>query len=276
MVYGLGNQTRYPLNADVAFPGLVKQRIRMNTGINAAGESQQSVPIDIGTAADSTAYTITVGDRPVSFTSDGSATATEIRDGLIAKLRTDSIISSKFTVAATDADTLTLTHRLFGVNEVVTVGGGGTGYALGTVVNSATSAALPYGLVVAAKTSYPLVDGLPTVSVPSASGDIILGIAASTLSNPQEVAGQTDGYSRKRDLVNILQQGVIWTTSEAAIAVGDTLYFRHTASGAFTKTGVVSGSSGTGKSVLPASRPDGPSVLLSDGTILVPIAINLP
>jgi hypothetical protein len=273
--YGLGNQTSYTQNADLALPGLVRQRTKLDTVINGASDTRQEVAIDVGTAANTTAYTVTVGNITQTYTSDGTATATEIRDGLIAALKASTIINSKFTVEVVDADTLKLVHRLWGVNELVSVGGGGAGYAA-TNTAAVSSAMIPYGLVAAAKTGYGMADGVPVAGLPSAAGDTILGIFASTKTVPLAMPTQTEAAYRRGDRMGVLSQGVIWAVAEVAITFTDSLFFRHTASGGLTQLGALSNASGTGKSALARVRPDGPSFIRSDGSILVPVAVNLP
>ncbi len=48
-----------------------------------------TLAVNVGTVANSTAYTVTLGGNDYSFTSDGDATADEVRDGLIAAIGTN-------------------------------------------------------------------------------------------------------------------------------------------------------------------------------------------
>lgn len=272
--YGANAAIPYLNYSDPGLPGLFRDISQVDTYINSGGDTAQVVTIDIGTAANSTTYNITALGTTVPFISDSTATATEIRDGLIAAL-SGTIIGSRFTIAIVDADTLTLTNQILGQDDVVTVSGGGTGYAA-TNTASGTSARIGYGLIVCTKAGYGSVFGTPVAALPTGSSDRVLGITGGTHaevaqgSNPNVVGGI---YSA--GLMNVMKRGSIWAVSEVAIAQSDSLYYRHTTSGAFTQVGVISNASGTGKSALSGVAPCGDSVVLYNGTIIVPVNVTL-
>lgn len=268
--YGVGNQTQYPLNSDRAFAGMPVQTNKVDSYINSAGTTQQTVAIAIGTAANSTAYTVTGLGQTISITSGGSATGVAIGTALAAAIQANSVFSSRFSVGAVNGSTgnFTLTSRLFGVDTAVAVSGGGAGYAATNNV-SARAANIAYGLVVAKSG---ILDGVPMGALPTGASDVIAGIAVATTSLPAPDAATGDAIYRNGDVMAVMARGVIWAIAEEAVATNSSLFFRH-GSGTL---GVIAASSGTGKAALPGCRPAEPSITLRDGTILVKVEVNIP
>jgi len=258
------------LNSDRAFAGMPVQTNKVDSYINAVGTTQQSVAIAVGTAANSTAYTVNVLGQAVSITSDADATAVEIGTALVAALRANSVVSSRFTISAANGSTgnFTMTARLFGVDTTVTLSGGSTGYA---ATNTASTRAgnIAYGLVVAKSGT---LDGVPMGALPTGGSDVIAGIAVATTSLPIPDAATGDALYRNTDVMAVMARGVIWAIAEEAVATNSTLYFRH-GSGTL---GVIAASSGTGKAALSGCRAAEPSITLRDGTILVKVEVNIP
>jgi hypothetical protein len=268
--YGLYNQTYYPLIADRGFAGLAVYTDKVDSYTNATGTTQQSVAIAVGTAANSTAYTVNVLGQAVSITSGGSATAPAIGAALVTALQANSVVSSRFTIGAANGSTgnFTMTARSYGFDTTVTVSGGSTGYAA-TNTASAQSSSIGYGLVVIKSGT---LDGQPMGALPGSSSDVIAGITVATHSLPYPDATATDAVYRAGDVMNVLSRGTIWAVCEEAIAVTSTLYYRYSTG----TLGVIAASSGTGKTALSGFRPSEASITLRDGTILCKIDVSLP
>ncbi|MGC8710964.1 MAG: structural cement protein Gp24 [Leptodesmis sp.] len=267
--YGLGNQTYYPLNADRAFAGLAVYTDKVDTYTN-IGTTQQSVAIAIGTAANSTAYTITTLGQTVSITSDDTATAAEIGAALVAALRANSVIGSRFAISAADGTTgdFTMAARSYGFDTAVVTSGGGTGYAA-TNTASVQAATIGYGLVVIKSGT---IDGQPGGALPRSSSDVIAGVTVATHGLPLPDATATDAAYRAGDLMSVMSRGTIWCLAEEQIAVNSTLYYRYSGG----TLGMIAASSGTGKAALSGFRPAEASITLRDGTILCKVDVNLP
>lgn len=73
----------------------------------------QVLTVDVTTVANATLYTVTINGVLCNYTSDADATATEIRDGLIAAINGSSQ-ASKVTAALVDADSFTVTSDVLG------------------------------------------------------------------------------------------------------------------------------------------------------------------
>ena len=273
--YGMGHQTVGAASAEDGYAGLVRDLRASDTYANAQTTTKQTYVIALGTAANSTEYTITAGGFTISYTSDGDATQAEIKAGLISAFNANADIGQYFSIADTGAAALTLTHRDYGTNTTVSVAGGA---AAGTNTAATTSTTLPYGRIVTVGSSATDTDGLGSVQLPSATGQIVAGVTIATHSIPREgePPTETSGY-RAQDPVSVAKQADIWVSAEAAFAAADAqVYFRHTADGALANLGVIAPASGTGLDELVGARVQRPSITLSDGTFLVPLTINIP
>lgn len=262
--------TRYP---DQGFPGLISEAISVSSAIYKLAASTQSVVITIGVIAATTNYTVTIAGTAITVNS-AALTATQLGDALVTAIRRSPFASGRFSVVAA-AGVLTLTHRNAGANDTVAVAGGAA-----TISNTpaATNINLPLGRIVAQLDS--IVDGqLPTLKLPTASGDIILG-AGGVYSHSGVWVRNANG-----DLVrgiapgsacSIVRRGNIFLACEGAIAAGSSLFFRHTANGALTALGSVAGASGTGLAALPSAVASAASFSIASGETIVAVDINLP
>ena len=272
--YGQDTGFSYLQNADQAVAGLIIQNVKTDTFVNAATDAYQSVSIAIGTAATSTAYTITALGTTITYTSGGTDTAALIAIGLYNAL-SGSVIAGRFTVTYT-ATTVVLTNTIYGNDTVVTVAGGGTGYAA-TNTASVNTATIGHGLVIATKSPYPVIDGVPSAALPAASTDRVLGVSAA--SHAEVLGGNIPtaaSGTRSGDMINVLSIGAIYAVAEiACLATDATVYYRHTANGANTTIGVLSNASGTGLSSIAGIGFAGNSFVTRNGVILVPVNVNL-
>lgn len=90
------------------------------TVLNYDGQAVQSDTITVDTAANDTAYTVTIDDIDVSYTSDATATKTEIADGLAAAINAEPLVRGRVDAVSDAVDTITLTGLLPGESYTLT------------------------------------------------------------------------------------------------------------------------------------------------------------
>lgn len=71
---------------------------------------------------------------------------------------------------------------------------------------------------------------------PSAASQKALGVVAHSHATVSKEDGLDAGYAAK-ETANVLRKGYVWVVIEETVAIGDDVYFRHTASGGNTKLG---------------------------------------
>lgn len=96
-----------------------------------------------------------------------------------------------------------------------------------SVINSA--AKMYFGRMV-------VVDGEDKAKHPTAAGQKPLGVVMASHAMQSDTVQDDPGYPAKKT-ANVLRKGYIWVKIEEDIAIGDAVYFRHTASGGNTKLG---------------------------------------
>lgn len=257
---------------------------------NVGASTQQTVLITNGTAAASTDYVFNIGGETITVNyvvADGDgfnnvAPGTAISDAILQNLIVSKLQQNQtdFTVAATSTNQVTLTSVPYGINKSVTVSGGGTGFAVTTNTAANLSSHIPFGAVVI--DSGADADG-KLGALPSATGQKVLGLSRRghgrgrySYSEAQSLGLPQDGIFPGGD-GSAMRQGSVAARTEAAFAgTESTVYFRHTADGALTNLGYVAPASGTGLDAMTAVAVDGPSVTLEDGSLVVPLTINLP
>jgi hypothetical protein len=71
---------------------------------------------------------------------------------------------------------------------------------------------------------------------PSATGQKPLGVVMHSHATVSKEDGLDAGYATK-ETANVLRKGYIWVVIEETVAIGDAVFFRHTAGGGGTKLG---------------------------------------
>lgn len=201
--------------------------------VNAGLAATQVSQITVGTAANSTEYRATIISEKlgisaivVSYTSDASATAAEIRDGLIAALRANHRLSGHFKFTA-DGNNIKVGSRTDGLDGAFTlsVSGGGTGYAASTSTPAADAPVIPFGRVLWTRNGdqgnhVRVIDG------PIASGTI-RGISIRSNAYEAPYSGVAEGYPSKSP-VNCPAMARIWVLPLTDMEPGSAIHVYNT------------------------------------------------
>lgn len=197
------------------------------------------------TAANAFLYTVSVNGVIISFTSDGSATVAEVRDGLAAAALASPFFDALATLVASGSD-LVLTERL-PANGPLTVA---LSANLAATVNTAhqNETYWPAGVMAAHDAALVVTDGPLGGKLPDASGDQFLGI---TILEPQYVdPTRTDrGAIPPYRTASVLKRGSIMVRVENAVTPADVPAVRITASGANTQLGAIRTGTDSGNAV---------------------------
>jgi len=86
------------------------------------GRTAQKDTITVDTAANDTAYTVTIDGVVVSITSDASATKAEIADALAAAINAEPLLSGRLEAVSDGVDAVTIDARFAGVGWTLTSG----------------------------------------------------------------------------------------------------------------------------------------------------------
>lgn len=224
---------------DTAFTDKISPILELRTAV------KQVATITVGGATNNTLYRIFVNGISIEFTSDGTATVTEIVAGLVAA-GIDSGANPEFVALVTivDADpNIVITARVAGVALNVAVDDSATG-DLGAVADTTpnVSVALDLAFGLAAIRG----SGFDTVTVPEATGGKFMGVSVKNLSIPQPNAVADASLNatgvpvyQPGEPVTLLKRGRIVVDIEGADptpATFDQLFFRHTVTDAATQT----------------------------------------
>lgn len=188
------------------------------------------------TVTNSVAYTITFtypdgSTQTATYTSDSTATNDEIIAGLIAAINANTSIV--YVTPYQAGDELVVKSDAGAPASGIAVM---TSTGVGVLAVSTTESQIPFGIFVALETnSGLLVDGMEQIRQPNQTGDIILGLAASThylqtASFPADPA-VTPRYPGG-SAVNVARTGRYWAKPDTAVTAGGAVYFRHAANGA--------------------------------------------
>lgn len=288
--YNALNTQREVTDPSKAAAGLVRNRQMAISFANTGASTQQTVLIDNGTATASTDYVFNVGGKTITVNYvvadgdpfNGVAPGTAISDAILQALIVSKLQQNQtdFTVAATSTNQVTLTAVPYGVNKSVTVSGGGTGFEVDTNTAANLSSHIPFGGVVVDVGND---ENGKLGALPSTTGQKVLGLCTRIHSQPRYGYAEAQALGLPQDGIRAgaagtaLSQGSIYAPCEAAFAGTEgTVYFRHTANGALTNVSYVAPATGTGLDAMTNVSVDGPSVVLEDGSMVVPLTINLP
>jgi hypothetical protein len=261
-----GLQTSFTPTQAPGMVGTLINGVIVESYRNLGGLTAQSVQVDIGTIAASTAYTLNVDGTTVTVTSAATGeTAATLQAKLLTALR-NSFAGSNFTFAPVAATGITILSRLAGIATTVTVSGGGAGFAInaGAGVASAQPTKIPFGLVVARKAG----DDVRGCRLPTAVADIILGF--SVASHAREL---NDGILPGA-AVGVVRSGSLYAWAEEPITEDSPLLYRRAVNGNLTQLGTVAVTAGTGLTALTGCAAKGSSFIF-DGRFGVEVSVNL-
>lgn len=196
--------------------------------------------VTVGAATNTTLYETLVNSIVSQFTSDGSATITEIAAGLVLAMQNNGFLDALVTVVDNDPD-ITITAVVPGTALTVAVtdaGSGDLGAPAATVDNVLPGNDIPFGKVVVRASAF------KKVKLPDAAGQAVRGISLKShaIPNPKIPAIGTTQSSGEpvyipTDPCNILRRGRIVVEFEGAEpTTSDGVFFRHTITDAVTQT----------------------------------------
>lgn len=219
-------QTSYAETPAVAIEGMIADSTLVREVLSKIIATRQLAQIVVTTVENSGIFTVTINGTAYAYTADGSATKTEIRDGLIALIAAGdepvvaaATASDTFTVESTDSDagfTITRTNPSTGVLTLTEL--------------VAQEEAVGFGKLVCWDDKRTV----DTCRLPRQSTDItaaVWGVAVADTSKETRVSSPYGGYSAG-EAVPVLSKGRIWVISEDAVtSVGTPAYARYTATG---------------------------------------------
>lgn len=193
-----------------------------------AGASVAQVDtITVDTAVNSTAYAFTVNGHTITFTSDGTATLSEIQAGLVAAGQSVSYLGGVVTFGGVSPD-ITITADTAGV-PVTTVEADANLSLVATTPNT-TSSPIPFG-----RGLMQVLTDAEKIALPNLTGFMLAGVS---MQSQQYTDNDGDAEYRDGVAVSTLTKGRIWVKPEDVISsLDDAVYLRHTANGAVNLPG---------------------------------------
>lgn len=196
---------------------------------NNAGAVKQVATVTIGTAATSTAYSIIIDGVTVTYTSGGSDTATNIRDGLVAAIKQSPFVYGKV-IPTTGSGTVILTARIAGTagSFTPTISGGGTGYAIAATTAAADPSVIAFGRALTTSST----EGGDTcrqINAALSSTNVLRGVSCRTLAQASQGIGYTivEGYPPK-EAVNCVRKGRVAVRVQEAVTPLSAVWVYHT------------------------------------------------
>lgn len=188
------------------------------------------------TAADTTDYTLKIAGITITVTSDGSATAAEIRDLLIAAIEDDAYANALVTAVASGSN-VRITERDAAYPAPVTESD--TNLALTVVTAHSDAEPMPAGIAIAAGTGDQ--DGRLVRGSSAVPRGVV--IHQHQAISDDDNGATSDNLYRVNSLVPVMDDGEIWVEVEEAVTPASAVYVRHTASGDNTQLGAFRASS---------------------------------
>lgn len=226
--------TAIPQTPIAAFAGMLAGNghgYQADSKVNGQGNTAKVIDWTI-TAANSTAYTISIGGIAITYTSDGSATTAEIRDGLIAAIRANAFTNNLVIAESGGAAVLRVTER-FPADGEVAISDADANLSLATTVAHANGEPMPAGIAVTRGTA----DNECRNMVDASS--VVIGVTMfdHSYSQPLTIGATGEALFPPDSVIGILRDGEIWVRVEEAVTPASDVYVRHTASGANTQIG---------------------------------------
>lgn len=238
-------QIEYRDKLQKASPGDIWGNVHTSTVLSAINDRPRAEQI-VEFAVDAAS---TEGDlilNSISIAVAGLADENETAEALANAINAEPVLSG-IVLAEVAGDTVTVTARV-----------GGLGFTFADGTN--TTATLAQANAVAAPLSFGCAATFTGQSRHSLlcslieTGESFDGVSRSTYAD-QEKSGVIDAFQADGgSAVNIVTEGQVYVRVEVDVAVGDPVYYRDTADGAFSGVGAFSNSAGTGKVELPRAK----------------------
>ena len=220
--------------SDTGFSDKVSRIVEERTPV------KQVSTITVGAATNDTLYEILVNGIVIQFTSDASATVTEITAGLKAAADAEPFFDAVVDTVDADPD-IVITAKVAGTALTVTVTDAGTGdlgSPAATTANVAVSLDVNFGLAVIEGSDFDL------ITIPESAAGVLIGIAIKNLSIPQPNADPDatlnatgPSFYKAGSPASIMKAGRIIVEHEGADPTpSDGVFFRHTITDASTQT----------------------------------------
>lgn len=234
----------YPSDLKVALPGMLAGKAR-SAFSGVSRDRLYQTTVTISSVVNSTTYTVTIQGVAVSYTSDGSATDVEIRDGLIAAIAADPYVKDDFVGAAVSATTFTIKAKSHLADVTTAVGAN-----LSQVVDAKSGVTLYPGTLIRRRGDGFSADGKSLVldtplpgtgvhgAVLHAQNAYVRQISPFRYLDDADGSGDTSGWVPGQ-MVPCLKEGLVWLRAETAFAPGDPLFFRTLVSPAGSMLGAV-------------------------------------
>lgn len=218
----MSQQTTYAVPA-LGYPGmLMGSGHKKHSVVNDLGATRQLDTMVIDTAVDETEYSFTVDGIEVAYTSGVSATIAEIRDGLIEAGRAIGALDG-VVVFQPSGDDVTIIAAVPG--EGFTSAESDDNLTRTATVSNTSTEAIPFGRAVVKRSGTD-----QSVKLPSTGSERFMGVAVRE-HGMVDVASAADEI-KPFSVFTAVYSGDVVVEVEEAVAVGDAVYFRHTASGA--------------------------------------------
>lgn len=224
-----------------AYPGLRHGIVghRSRSMVNDTGSVRQVDDITVSAAAAATyAFSVDVGGGALTVSVAGLVAdgVGGIRDKLLAAARQVGAFEGRVSFNPQGVAGLRITAITPGVG--FTTAESDANLTLANTVANSTPIVIPFGRAVAYRAGAGTTE--KSAALPSATGQTFAGVLERThssvdpsLADPISRVGQV---SNGQDL-SVLHQGAIWVEVEEAVDEGDSVFFRHTASGGNTEIG---------------------------------------
>ncbi|MFB2832941.1 hypothetical protein [Floridanema evergladense] len=227
-------RTDYPLYPDTLVEGLLVDSIPHDiiTLSNNASGVKQVATVTVGTAADATVYSIIVDGVTVSVNSGASATATTIRDALIAAIKQSPLVYGKL-IPTGGIGTVVLTARNSGTpgGFTPTISGGGTGYAIAATTAAADPTVIAFGRALTTS-STEAANTCRQINAALSGTNVLRGVSCRTNAFETIGIGYTiiEGYP-PREAVNVVRRGRVAVRVQEAVTPLSAVWVYHTGAG---------------------------------------------
>lgn len=259
--------------SDVALPGMFNTKVMTREAINLAGERSQVLTLKLTAATPSVDYSVTVNGFTVTFKTPATITMANLQLLLLEKLAIAPEVSGLFDIAASGADSVTLTAINSGLGYAV------SGTSLITVTQSVapmSARALACGTIVTGRSEY--VSDLQVCGAPSAVTEKPLGATQYSHGLVHDIGEGFETAFDRGDTLSLVSVGQGWLEFESMAdpSVNGSLFYRAVPNAGNPRTGrlVYAASAPAGFVEINASL-DSETTSIADGRIVGLVTLSL-